>query len=132
MECEYCQNEFKSRLTLKQHQKTAKYCLVKQNTQPPQFNCAFCNRCFTIRASLNKHIIICKANCPAVKERESQLKKEFKQTLSALQNSYGYLITEAPIKAKRNLQQISPEYLLSFDREFHSMVTAHIELDRLD
>ncbi len=28
--CEYCESEFKNELSLKKHQKTAKYCLKKQ------------------------------------------------------------------------------------------------------
>jgi hypothetical protein len=125
MECKHCQNTFKSLTTLKQHQKTAKYCLIKQNnTSPPEFKCVFCDTCFTLKSSLNKHVKICKANCPAVKERESKLLHKLKSALLSLENSHGYFI-EAPIKAKRNFQSeqlISPEYFLSFDNEFHNFI----------
>lgn len=35
MQCEYCEKVFSTQYSLKKHQNTAKYCLVKQNKVPP-------------------------------------------------------------------------------------------------
>jgi hypothetical protein len=72
MQCEYCEKVLKTQSSLKFHQKTAKYCLAKQNIVPDEHTCSSCNIGFTLKSSLNSHLTICKVK----KELEASLKKE--------------------------------------------------------
>jgi hypothetical protein len=70
MQCEYCEKVFSSQYSLKKHQNTAKYCLVKQNKVPPtEYICTFCGTGFTLKSTLHSHIKICKANTPIVQDQ---------------------------------------------------------------
>ena len=81
MECKYCQTVLKSLSSLNQHQKTAKYCLSKQNKNPIiEHDCSFCGTKFTVKSALYGHLRICKANTPIIQEQLHELdviKKEF-------------------------------------------------------
>lgn len=65
MNCEYCQQVFCSRNSLKTHQKTAKYCLERQGKTDKikqileRNQCSFCNESFTCGHSLRRHQIKC-------------------------------------------------------------------------
>jgi len=63
MICEFCENNFSSISNLVNHQKTAKYCLKKQNKNiEKQFTCIGCNSEFTRKHDFNRHIKSCKSN----------------------------------------------------------------------
>jgi hypothetical protein len=70
--------------SLKLHQKTAKYCLAKQNKIVEEYRCTFCNTSFTLKSSLHKHLRICKSNTPLIQEQLHELdilKKELELSL---------------------------------------------------
>ena len=70
MECEYCKQILKTASSLNQHQKTAKYCLSKQNKEPiKEHVCSFCGTGFLVKSTLNSHLRICKASSPIVQEQ---------------------------------------------------------------
>ena len=78
MECEHCGAILKTLSSLNQHQKTAKYCLVKQNKSiNTEYKCCFCNAEFTLKSSLHKHVKICKANTPMLREQLQLLNEQF-------------------------------------------------------
>ena len=78
MECEHCGAILKTLSSLNQHQKTAKYCLVKQNKSINiEYTCCFCNAEFTLKSSLHKHVRICKANTPMLREQLQLLNEQF-------------------------------------------------------
>ena len=133
MECVHCGSILKTESSLKQHQKTAKYCLVKQNKPiNHEYICCFCNTEFTLKSSLHILVRSCIANIPILlilyeymNELSYSLKgdlhtfKEFKNNISSL---LPFGEDTMPIKVKRNLEDIypiSPEYLISFDEVFH-------------
>ena len=58
-ECKYCNKIFSNKHILKQHQKTAKYCLEKQGNMS-SFNCEYCNKILSTNDRLHTHYIICK------------------------------------------------------------------------
>jgi hypothetical protein len=63
MECKYCNQILKTASSLKQHQKTAKYCLSKQDKKLSNDHiCVACGKKFTRKSSLDDHIQICKEN----------------------------------------------------------------------
>lgn len=62
-ECEFCKTNFKYKSTLKNHIKTAKFCLNIQNkteVKNTDFICEYCNTEFRAKRNLNSHIMICK------------------------------------------------------------------------
>ena len=78
MDCEYCGAILKTLSSLNQHQKTAKYCLIKQNKSiNTEYTCCFCNAEFTLKSSLHKHVKICKANTPMLREQLQLLNEQF-------------------------------------------------------
>jgi len=84
MECEHCHNVLTTLSSLKLHQKTAKYCLAKQNKIVEEYRCTFCNTSFTLKSSLHKHLRICKSNTPLIQEQLHELdilKKELELSL---------------------------------------------------
>ena len=59
MECKYCKSILQSVYSLKQHQKTAKYCLSKQNKDIlHEHLCGACGNGFTRKSSLDDHLKI--------------------------------------------------------------------------
>jgi len=62
MECEYCKNKFSTKGSLLNHQKTAKYCLKKQNINAENHECLGCGTKFTRKYELSRHISSCKLN----------------------------------------------------------------------
>ena len=63
MECKYCNQILKTASSLKQHQKTAKYCLSKQDKKLSNDHiCVACGKKFTRKSSLDDHLQICKEN----------------------------------------------------------------------
>jgi hypothetical protein len=74
MECVYCKAILQSAYSLKQHQKTAKYCLSKQNKDIlHEHLCGACGKGFTRKSSLDDHLKICKANIPSVNQLQQIL-----------------------------------------------------------
>ena len=144
MECVHCGSILKTESSLKQHQKTAKYCLVKQNKPiNHEYTCCFCNTAFTLKSSLHKHVRTCKANIPILQilnekmnELSSALKRDL-HTFKEIQNNISSLLPfgedTMPIKAKRNLEDIypiSPEYLISFDEGFHRQCVKDVYFEK--
>jgi hypothetical protein len=86
MECKYCNQLLKTPSSLKQHQKTAKYCLLKQNKEPTkEYYCSACNTGFTLKYSLQKHLQICKSNTPEIHQLSEELDLIKKDLESSLQ-----------------------------------------------
>jgi uncharacterized CHY-type Zn-finger protein len=62
-ECEYCKQYFNNKYTLKQHQKTAKFCLEIQGcakTKIETFICEYCNKNLSSNERLYTHYNVCK------------------------------------------------------------------------
>ena len=132
MECEYCGSILKTELTLKNHQKTAKYCLIKQNKNFEEHKCCFCKASFVLKSCLYKHLKICKENIPLI-QLQQLVEKSYELYFNKknIQNNVRDKVTiffNEPIKAKRILdesQKLIPEYLLSFDEGFHKECIKH-------
>jgi len=113
MECKYCNQILKSASSLNQHQKTAKYCLSKQNKEPiKEHVCSFCGTGFSVKSTLNSHLRICKASNPIVQE-QLQLLDETKNLLEVSLNreKENTLLFDKKIAAKdRLIKKIRIEY----------------------
>jgi hypothetical protein len=83
MECKYCKSILQSVYSLKQHQKTAKYCLSKQNKDLlHEHSCRACGKGFTRKSSLDDHLKICKANIPSIIQLQEILDEKNKDIFS--------------------------------------------------
>ena len=83
MECKYCKAILQTLYSLKQHQKTAKYCLSKQNKDLlHEHLCSACGKGFTRKSSLDDHLKICKANIPSVIQLQQILEEKNKDIFS--------------------------------------------------
>lgn len=96
MDCQHCGQILKSISSLKQHQKTAKYCLLKQNKESPEeYSCIACSAMFTLKSSLYKHLQICKENTP-----EKEIIRQYKSREKQLVSSYEEKLKEKDITIK--------------------------------
>jgi hypothetical protein len=83
MDCIYCKAVLQTAYSLKQHQKTAKYCLSKQYKDIPDgHSCGACGRGFTRKSSLDDHLKICKANIPSVNQLQQILDEKDRDIFS--------------------------------------------------
>ena len=65
MECKYCKSVFSTKTNLNSHQKTAKYCFnIRVDDKPIniEYKCIGCNKVFSRKQHLDRHVAICKAN----------------------------------------------------------------------
>jgi hypothetical protein len=82
--CEFCKKCFTTSYNLKNHQKTAKFCLDIQNKPVEEsYKCEYCNKGFNLKTVYNSHIGICKDKKAVEDEklltRVKELEKELKQ-----------------------------------------------------
>ena len=90
-ECVYCEKEFTSKSILRNHQKTAKYCLKIQEKsditieetdleiENKSYPCKFCNKNFSSKICFQKHLDICVLKLKSIiKELSDNLDKKEK------------------------------------------------------
>jgi len=59
MECQFCNNKFSCKTSLKHHQETAKYCLKLQGINTKKFVCECCKKNFSTKYRLETHYQSC-------------------------------------------------------------------------
>ncbi len=72
MECEFCRQLLSNKSSLKNHQKTAKYCLKKQGQISKLFECTYCTKYLSTKQHLKYHL----KSCREKKEKELEEDKE--------------------------------------------------------
>ena len=70
--CSFCDKNFSSKTNLKQHQKTAKYCLNLQNAGISEYECEGCLKKYTTKNNLDRH----KQNCNILYYKETIIRLE--------------------------------------------------------
>ena len=87
MICEFCNNEFSNKHNLNYHQRTAKYCLIRQNKNPKGYTCDGCNKKFTSELTLKRHKKICSSNdlVKNLQETIKTMKIDYEQKISNLE-----------------------------------------------
>jgi len=99
MQCEYCEKVLKTSSSLKLHQKTTKYCLVKQNKMVEnEFSCFACGVGFTLKSSLHSHLKICKENTP-----EKELRREYERREKEIISTYDKKLEENNIENNKKM-----------------------------
>ena len=81
--CSFCDKQFKTKINLLTHQKTAKYCLQKQGIKNEQYKCPYCYKSLTTNARLISHINICD-----VKETKVKKEKNYKDEIAKKEKNY--------------------------------------------
>ena len=76
MECEYCENKFKSISSLNYHKENAKYCLQLQNKTKEDVKCTYCYKSFSTKRWLEAHYKRCKNNINNIFENNQILSQE--------------------------------------------------------
>ena len=126
MQCEYCEKVLSTLSSLKHHQKTAKFCLAKQNKEPTkEYICSFCGTAFAVKSTLNSHLRICKANTPVVQEQLHLLDENSRELTIAKQK----LIEKDKIIVERDLL-ISEQKIII--KELHAEYKNQIEMQNKD
>jgi hypothetical protein len=73
--CEYCEKLFSTKSNLSYHQKTAKYCLEKRETEYKEYKCD-CEKNFTTKINYDRHKKICNINYIINPYKEENIKLE--------------------------------------------------------
>ena len=101
MECEYCKKVLKTSSSLKLHQKTTKYCLIKQNkVVENEFSCFACGIGFTLKSSLYSHLKICKENTS-----EKELRREYERREKEIISTYDKKLQENNIETNKKMSE---------------------------
>ena len=94
--CDICFTVFKSKSSLYNHKRTAKYCLKMQNKENDKYQCEYCDKKFTTKYSLELHCM----NCNARKELEN--KENY--------NNHKRQLKEQENKHKQQLKEMEEKY----------------------
>ncbi len=80
MECQYCNKNFTVKSSLVHHQKTAKFCIKKQNILVSDtYKCNYCSKILSTQSRLQTHLKICKTRLQDEKNKEDEkLAKQLK------------------------------------------------------
>ena len=115
--CNFCEKTFSTKTNLVQHQKTAKYCLVKQNISSNKFNCDECLKYFSNKSSMIRHKQSCEYNIlkpykdkMKILENENNIYKkqiEYQQNIIKELKNITLKAIEKPININNNNQKIS-------------------------
>ena len=116
--CEFCNNEYANKKILKNHQKTAKFCIeiqkktqnktVKKSTninlEKQSFRCEYCDDDFTQKSSLERHYESCKIK--KINYKEHHLIQELKDELIILKTKYEYELKMKEEKLKMKEEKL--------------------------
>lgn len=128
MECEHCHNKFRNNSILKQHQKTAKYCLSIQNkngtTVLSLYNCKFCEKSLSQKIDLDRHYLSCK------KKSEYNIRNEYETQINNLLTKLtekDEIITELKLQVERLTDKIENIAINAVTRPFENETTIEID-----
>ena len=75
MECQFCNNKFSCKTSLKTHQDTAKYCLNLQGVETKRFVCECCKKNFSTKYRLETHYQSCEKYKKKIIEKEFEIER---------------------------------------------------------
>jgi len=111
IKCEFCNTEFKYRSSLKNHMKTAKFCLDIQNkveVKNNEFICEHCNYEFRAKRNLQSHLLICKEKM--IFNIKDELKKQYDEEIKLIKD-------EIKLLKEKHLEEINEQkiYIASLE-----------------
>jgi len=120
MECQYCLKILKTKWSLKNHQKTTKYCLkIQGENECKKIKCNICQKTFTTKTNLGKHIVNCKKSKIYIKllenknikllEENKNIKKELNQKYKLLEkelNQKYKLLEESKLQINKLIDKL--------------------------
>jgi hypothetical protein len=111
--CNFCNKSFVNAIVLKNHQKTAKFCIEMQkrsnqnetnnNELEISYNCEYCDKKFTQKISLKTHYNSCKA------KKDLDLKEEKEKEINKLKIKYEKEINELKISNEKEIIYLKEE-----------------------
>lgn len=107
--CEFCNHVSSTIYNLRRHQKDTIYCLEKQKKEKQQdrFDCSRCEKSYSSKSNLNKHLIICSANLNKERMRLLELENERLKTLLEERDKQILDLKSQLIKKEENQQHIT-------------------------
>jgi len=115
MKCEYCNTDLKTNSSLKYHQKTARYCLIKQGLLEPECEhiiieehiCEYCKKNLSTKHVLNSHLLTCiiKIENEEKNKKQQQIIQHNKQ-IEEIKNNYGRQIEELKNNYGRQIEEL--------------------------
>jgi hypothetical protein len=125
MECQYCHKMLSTLSSLNLHQKRTKYCLKLQGVDTKgDFKCKCCDDTFTLKSSLDKHLLSCKKNTLYIQELHKTITD---QTNNIILLQHTIQLLE---KDKSNLQDSYAELAqISVNRNFEEEAVIEMEID---
>ena len=128
MECEYCKQKFKTSGILNNHQKTAKYCLIKRGLIKEdnsliieEYNCKYCDKLLSTKYTLNSHIESCSKYYESqLNEKDKQLqeqRKEYEQKILEQRKDYERQILEQ----RKDYEQKILEQRKDYERQIEKL-----------
>lgn len=92
MECSYCYNTFKTKSSLNNHIRNAKYCLEKRSKKPIVYYCEFCDKKFSSKYGSEKHKVKCMHIHSILKEKiEKDVEKRYIDQIAGLKSQISKL-----------------------------------------
>lgn len=140
--CEFCDSKLSSISSLKHHQRTARYCLFKQDKKMNVYECTSCDTQFTTKRKLLNHIQACGLYIVSQKEihhnddidKKNDEIKELKKMIRELQDKLENIAIKAASRTTTNTTQINnyiqklelttDEYI---DDKVHKLTIEHIK-----
>jgi len=100
--CDYCKKDFSNKYILRNHQKTAKYCLRIQNKPLEEEHvCENCESVFTQKTHLKTHMKTCRAT-----NNIKQVQKRHKKQIHTLRKQ----LQQQEAKYERKIEKIQTQY----------------------
>lgn len=111
MKCPYCNNTFNSKYTLKNHIRTARYCIQKREgtVNVEEFVCSKCPKTFTSKQWLLSHQIKCGESIGKLQERNKNLTvkvKKLEEKIKEQHIEYREKIKEQELKYEEKIKEL--------------------------
>jgi hypothetical protein len=142
MECQYCKNQFTTKTSLNNHQRTAKYCLkLRTVVNESLYKCDGCDKTFSRSYHLQRHSQNCRSNekiyqletellrtkndnelyCQKLQQKEEQLTEQ-KQTIKELHDK----LTNIALKAVSRPTTLNKTQVNNFIQNMQPISSHHL------
>ena len=133
LKCQFCNKEFKNKITLDYHQKNTKSCLIKQGKVNDNYKCNYCKKILSTMTRLNTHINICKIKLKEKKEEKDdyigRLEKENEEYKSKLiEKDRKYNDYKIILKEKETILSEKEEYISKLEEMLRNATNSIVDI----